>query len=490
MYLPEWILPFKEPRTEIKHIKGAYYKYQVRYQYNKEKGRTDKITVRLLGKITEKDGFIPSDKDLIRQKAEISPNVDTKTFGVYHLYTSLLDEQIKSIGLIFSKDVSETLFSFSMMRWAYQTPIKRAAHYHNHDFCSQQWSSGSMSDKQISAILKFVGENRQVLVDWMKSQLATTSNSPEKFVMMDSTHISTVSQNLAINAKGYNPSNDYDKQIRLMYLFSSELKQPVYYRMINGNIPDISSMALCVTEMAIKDVIFIADKGFYSKENSEQLVKNNLQYLIPIKRNNTLIDLSPFLKPSFKKETKTYFEYQGRIIWYTQYENQGQKLVTFLDEKLKVKEESDYLIRTKTHPDSFTEQGFFKKLDGFGTLTITFNIKENQSPQQIYEAYKKRNEIETMFDSYKNFLKADNMYMQDRHVLEGWLMANFIAMIAYYKLFSRLKSANLLSKYSPKDIIELSKAIHKLKINNQWHTSEISKKAKALFSKIGIDYLN
>ena len=490
MYLPEWIQSFKEPRTEIKLIKGAYYKYEVRYQYNKEKGRTDKITVRLLGKITEKDGFIPSDKDLIRQKAEISPNVDTKTFGIYHLYTTLLAEQIKSLELIFPKDISERLFSFSMMRWAYQSPIKRAADYHNHDFCSQMWSTGSMSDKQISATLKYVGENRQILVDWMKSQLADTSDSPEKFVMMDSTHISTISEKLAINAKGYNPNNDYDKQIRLMYLFSSELKQPVYYRMINGNIPDISSMALCITEMAIKDVIFIADKGFYSKENKDQLLKNDLQYLIPLRRNNALIDLSTFLRPNFKKEIKTYFEYQGRIIWYNQYEDQGQKLVTFLDEKLRVKEESDYLIRTKTHPDSFTEQGFFKKLDGFGTLTIAFNVKENLTARQIYEAYKKRNEVETMFDSYKNFLKADSMYMQDRHVLEGWLMANFIAMIAYYKLFSRLKSAKLLSKYSPKDIIELSKAIHKLKINNKWYTSEITKKTKALFSKIGIDYLN
>jgi hypothetical protein len=36
--------------------------------------------------------------------------------------------------------------------------------------------------------------------------------------------------------------------------------------------------------------------------------------------------------------------------------------------------------------------------------------------------------------------------MQNRHVLEGWLFANFIAMIAYYKLFERLRKAELLKK--------------------------------------------
>jgi hypothetical protein len=94
-----------------------------------------------------------------------------------------------------------------------------------------------------------------------------------------------------------------------------------------------------------------------------------------------------------------------------------------------------------------------------------------------------------MFDSYKNFLDADKMYMQDRYVLEGWLLANFIAMIAYYRLFTRLKKANLLDKFSPKDIIEISKSIYQLKIRGQWNRSEITLKNIDLFKKLKIDYL-
>ena len=86
-------------------------------------------------------------------------------------------------------------------------------------------------------------------------------------------------------------------------------------------------------------------------------------------------------------------------------------------------------------------------------------------------------------------MDADKTFMQDRYVLEGWLMANFLAMIAYYKLFTRLKKQDLLKKYSPKDIIELSKAIYKVKVNNQWTISEITVKTKSLFKKIDIDYL-
>lgn len=65
------------------------------YRYNKQKKRTDKITVGLLGKITEKEGFIPSEKHLLKKQAErdIDPaKVDIKMFGVYGLFSELLDE--------------------------------------------------------------------------------------------------------------------------------------------------------------------------------------------------------------------------------------------------------------------------------------------------------------------------------------------------------------------------------------------------------------
>lgn len=489
MYLPEWVQKFKEKCTEIKCINNTYYKYEVKYKYNALKKRTDKITVRLLGKITEEEGFIASDKDALRQKVDLVPNVDIKTFGVYHLFSTLLEDELNCFKLHFKEDIAEKFFSFAMMRWAYQSPIKRAPNYHNHDFCSQYWSTHSMSDKQISNSLKFVGENREMLIHWMKSMLNAPEQYTNQFVMMDSTHVSTVSDQIAINAKGYNPDHDYDKQIRLMYLFSAHLMQPVYYRLINGNITDLKSMSLCIKEMKVKDVVYIADKGFYSKDNIVELEKQTMQYIIPLMRNNHLIDFAPLLKPNFKKELKTFFIYQERIIWYYEYEKDGTRLITYLDEKLKIKEETDYLLRTKSLPEDYTEVKFYEKLHVFGTLTFTHFTNVKLNPEQLYQAYKQRNEVEIMFDGYKNFLKADNMYMQDRHVLEGWLAANFLAMIAYYKLFLRLKQAKLLSNWSPKDIIELSKSIYKMKINGEWHLSEITIKTMALFKKLNIDYL-
>ncbi len=489
MYLPEWVQKFKEPRTEIKKIAGGFYKYEVEYKYSAQTKRTKKITKKLLGKITENEGFVQSDKDILREKAQKIPKVDIKMYGIYKLFTSLLADELPGLQALFDKEISQRLITIAMMRLAFQCPIKRMQNYHAHDFCSEFWSKNGLNDKQITASLKIVGENREKLVSWMKTRLVSSDDKNTDMVMIDSTHIQSLSDNIHVNAKGYNPSHNYDPQIRLMYIFSAQLQQPVYYRLINGNITDISSMKQCVAELNAQNVVFIADKGFYSETNIKNLDKNDLQYIIPLHRNNSLIDFNPLKQADFKHTTE-YFIYQGRAIWYYSYKKDGKNITTYLDTRLRTEEENDYLSRIQTHPDEYTIDKFRKKLDAFGTLTIVKKTDKDLTAKEIYEAYKQRNDIEVLFDSYKNFLEADRTYMQDRYVLEGWLMANFIAMLAYYKLYISLKRIKKLSNYSPKDIIELSKSIYKTNIRGTWTTSEIAKKHIDIFKKIGIDYLN
>ena len=430
-----------------------------------------------------------SPKKTIKDKINHIPVVDIKTYGVYNLFTSLLAEDCASLLALFPEHISQTLLTVAMMRFAYQHPIKRMPYQHAHDYSSLHWAAAGIDDKDITATLKHVGENRTILIDWMKSRMGIRESAQDRFVMIDSTHIPTLSEKLDINAMGYNPQHSYDPQVRLMYIFSAQMKQPVYYRLINGNITDITSMKICIDELNAKDVVFIADKGFYSKKNVTDLRSNAVCFIIPLHRNNSLIDYSPLQKANFKKKIKNYFTYQKRVIWYYEYQKDGLLLTTYLDERLRVEEEADFLSRTQTHPDKYKEADFFKKIDHLGTLTLISHLPEKLSAQLLYETYKQRNEIEVMFDAYKNFLVADKTYMQNRYVMEGWLMANFIAMIAYYRLYKLLKKANKLSKYSPKDIVEMSKSIYQTKIRDTWLRSEITKKNKDIFKTINIDYL-
>lgn len=415
--------------------------------------------------------------------------VDIRDYGVFKLFSHLLKDEMTALRTFFPDKECDLLFCFSMYRWAHNSPIKRVSEYYRKDFCAQEFGQATISDKAISSALKFFGEQRVRVVQWMTSLLGEWAQEHAQYVMMDSTHVQCKSDLMGINARGYNPDFNFDRQIRLMYLFSAQWKSPVYYRLINGNIPDSKSMALCLEEMKMKNVIYIADRGFYSKQNISRMKELGLQYIVPLQRNSKLIDYKPLKRADFKKKLN-YFIYNKRVIWCYTYQIDGEPIITFLDESLRAREESDYAERVGSHPESYTKEKFLNKLTTFGTLTFTYHTEKEMSLEEIYCAYKQRNEIETMFDSYKNFLSADAMHMQDRYVTEGWLLANFLAMRAYQKLFARLKEKNKLSKYSPKDIIEMSKSIHKIKINEKWKVSEMSKKTELLFNELQIDYLN
>ncbi len=200
-----------------------------------------------------------------------------------------------------SKDL-EVLLYVAMMRFAHESPIKRMQHLHHQDYCSLFWYKNALTDKIITETLRHIGENRRLILDWMKSRIFGDPKSlTQEFVMIDSTHATTTSNHLHINAPGYNPDRNFDEQIRIMYMFVCEFKQPVYYRLINGGINDVSSMKLCLEEMKTDNVVFIADKGFYSKSNIKALNNNGLKYIVPLYRNNKLTDFFPLEQVSFSE---------------------------------------------------------------------------------------------------------------------------------------------------------------------------------------------
>jgi transposase len=69
--------------------------------------------------------------------------------------------------------------------------------------------------------------------------------------------------------------------INLMSIFSVKLQTPVYYRLLPGNIKDVSEFKICLQESGIKDATVIIDKGFASASNIEALEKESLQFIIP-----------------------------------------------------------------------------------------------------------------------------------------------------------------------------------------------------------------
>ncbi len=95
---PAWAMKHKQKGTELRLINGTYYLYQVTSKWNPEKKRPQKITGRLLGKITP-EGFFESDKEKLRKvfhtKAEVPLLV--KEYGMSYLVQTLFKDYIEQL---------------------------------------------------------------------------------------------------------------------------------------------------------------------------------------------------------------------------------------------------------------------------------------------------------------------------------------------------------------------------------------------------------
>lgn len=335
---------------------------------------------------------------------------------------------------------------------------------------SERLKGAAMSPNSISEMLESLGMRRGQIQAFFK-----TINHGSKQILIDGTRIFCQSKTDELAEVGYNPAKKFQSQINLLYIFDEELRTPLYYRMVSGSIVDVSNLKLPLTESGLENAVIVADKGFYSAVNVNHLKSQNLCYIIPLPRNSSLIDYTD------KEGMDGYFEFDKRYIWYTKTDSS----ILFLDDTLRLEEQNSYVRRIEAEPETFSTADFHRLSNRFGTFAVVTNLA-SLTPQEVYNRYKARSAIEQLFDSFKKFLLADRTYMHSANKTEGWMFVNFLALSCYYKIYSALDNASLLSKFSVQDVIDRSLKINSVLIKNKWFTTEVPRKSRDLFDSLGI----
>ncbi|MFA6361127.1 MAG: hypothetical protein WCX14_10540, partial [Dysgonamonadaceae bacterium] len=93
---PDWALKHRKPGTELKLINGRYYLYGVKSVYDKTIGRSRKISLGILGSITQDKGFTPSEKNELKKKSRSTYLDKQITVFEFGLAKWLIDELEKS----------------------------------------------------------------------------------------------------------------------------------------------------------------------------------------------------------------------------------------------------------------------------------------------------------------------------------------------------------------------------------------------------------
>ena len=384
-------------------------------------------------------------------------------YGASFLLESLGKDILSNLNETFSSRLSNQIFEMAKIGLVSPSPFKRMDLIYSNSYDSRLRPNLPLSPSTITAVLNEIGSNREAQLNFMRKYYDGT-----EFIIFDGTRL--VSHSLG--EKGYNHCNIDDPQMNLQYCFSLKPeKKPIYFKGFAGDKTDISVLKTCIQESGLTDMIFIADKGYYSGSNAEELTKNGISYIMPVKRCDKRIDYAS-VDMSSMDGFDGFFSFQSRPIFYktiqraspagteshdgkTEKKTPCETIVLYFDQKMRGKE----IMDSTRGKDGGIEELKERKFRSMGTIALATTIKEEKTPKEIYEIYKERELIEDANDAYKNVMRKNASYLQSTNSYYGWLFINHITLLLYYRVYNKIKEKGMTSKYSVADVIEQTKRI-------------------------------
>ena len=465
MELPEWVKKFKTKGIEIRKRGKTYHAYKIKSKWNPQKKRSQKITEAYLGVVTPNGFYKPRKQGRLKGDYEYG--------NVCFLWK--LAEESGLLDLLkehYPYDW-EQIICFIILRIVRPIALKSIHILFEKTYLCKRFKKTSMFPKSLSTLLGEIGTDFKT-----RHQLMVKLTQNGKYIIVDLTALLSYSKNITKLERGKNKDHLYIPQLNMLLLFSSDMKVPTYVRLLPGSVRDVSTIQNTVKMVNVKHCIFIGDRGFYSATNVKAIKSAKMSYLLPLKRNSSLIPKR--LPESFDG----VFSYNDRPIIYWKQKRRGQFLYFYEDKLLTKEEETTYLKLIEQGKK--TIESYNKKRSKFGKIFFVSDLDEN--PETIYYLYKARAKIEKAFDVFKNLLEADKSHLQDDDKVEGYTFVNFLALYIYYLALNKLQEHELNKKYSVGDVVlELSK-VKIYEYENGETMSEIPKRVRKIVEQLNIDF--
>ena len=320
------------------------------------------------------------------------------------------------------------------------------------------------------------------------------------YISYDSTNSNCQAMDIDLCEMGHAKLNPTKPIVNLSIAFDEDNKIPLFYELYSGSIPDISCIETMINKakgFGFNDACFILDRGYFSKNNIRNIVKQGYDFLIAARNKEGFIDdLISECDLSFKSNRKNRVNNQN--IYGTSYK---KKLFGLNDEvyvhvffnagkypSILQNVENDIAIHAErlnklkfeiVDPDfkdpyheliidkdnkliAFREnekaiEDIEKYLGYFVLIT-----SEKMTYAEAFNKYSGRDQSEKLFKSGKSFLGGDAYRVHTKQSLESKTLITFIALIIRNAIYNKLMSEKYLINEPDNNIFSVPEAIKQL----------------------------
>jgi hypothetical protein len=450
-----------ETCLEIKVIQNKPYVYHSTSRYDPIEKKAKKVS-KYLGRLDEKHGLIRKEDRIPGKKCQIRSIYEYGNAAVIHEELKELEEILKDTF----PEIFAEIIAIVATRMGGYVPLRRIGTLWEKLY--DMWKVKPDCDpKNLSQVLHQIGQDR-VSQQKIYSYLATMSEQ----LIYDLSFIESHSTTITFNENAYVSEGIYHHHHHIALFCSRDTGLPVMIRSIPGSINDVKTLELSLKEVNMDGKILLLDRGFISENNYENLLSRAIQFIMPLKRDSIHYRTRIHLNGNFRFQSRLIHCGKRKIGDYTLYQYEDEDLA--LEEKKTL-----YAIFEK---GDITRNELNARLKKVGIILFLTTV--DISEQDVYELYKSRDMVEKHFDTFKNELRADKVYLRTNEALFGHIFTSFLCLFVYQKIVNRLKSAKLLAHHSPHDILTKFSIVYKYKVNERNEMTEVPKKVRALSEKL------
>ncbi len=518
---------------------GRTYVYESISRWDKEKQQS-RATRRLIGRLDPATGdIVPTDG---RNRQKTPPNAAPKpgpvpaenTARYFYGATYLLDSIGEQLGITqdlkrcFPETYRQILSTVYYLVLEDHTPLYRFEKWgslHKHPY-------GNTITSQRSSEL-FAG-----ISDAARQQfflLQGKRRIENEYLVYDTTSISSYSEQLRQVQYGKNKENDLLPQLNVALVYGETSGLPFYYRKLAGNIPDSKTLKHLLAELAtlgFKKTKLVMDRGFYSEENINALLKDHIKFLMAGKmslrftkthldgiytsfrsfdhyddtyelyHHTVQVEWSytqdrPYKRDTLKAKRRMYIHYYYDIEQAAENEKGFDKKLMGLKQELESGQpvpEHDHLYKKYFEVNATPKRGVKVAVKGeavvqakkyFGFFCLLSN--EKMGAIQALERYRNKDLVEKAFGNLKERLNLRRTVVSSEQSLEGKLFVEFVALIYLSHIKKRMQLAQMFKTYTLQgaldklDVIECFEAP-----GQQMRVGEILEKQKEIYRNLGV----
>jgi len=518
--------------VHIKKTKSGNYHYRVESYWDKKLQQPRQHSV-YIGKEDPATGEVKPIHDRLR------PPIPDRVLDYGHVTVCrfLAERQgiLSALRNVFDADTAELVFLLAVFLIAEELPIyifERWIEGVKHEFNGKKsaWTS-----KGISELLKRLGENNGARLRFQK-EVATNNREAGCTALIDATSISTYSTLDGWAAWGHNRDGESLPQVNLQLASLEPGGFPVALRIIEGSIPDVSTLLNAIKllqSLDIKAPRVVVDRGYFSKANLERLAQAGAKVLIPVPSHNSLCtNALKIYGKSIKKASNAFTDNDDTFYHFafdTEHAGQKYRAHLYLNQSRQVAETGRFLAQIERVERDFVAEPPHSKKEAFARLAEllpkskirllrvvgepdgTWRIERKAkaiarqlnrlgyiliitddfglSGLEVLSTYRSRDAVEKLFDNLKNALELDRLRVHSAETAEGKLFVVLISMMLHSLLQKSLAASKqeLGRRVCPREALVDFRRIKFLSLPNGASIfSELCKRQRIILRLLGV----